>query len=458
MSTVKRVFSNFSFYDHTAIEKKLEQMAAKGWMIRKAGSLFWTYEKIQPQKLRFAVTYFPSASEFDPYPSDKQLEKESLCAQDGWRLVLRWDAMQIFCTDREDAVPIETDPIPQVENIHRTMKKKLLTGQLFALVVILWYLYLQISQLRQDPVDYLSSTGHLFTAPVWLLLLLVILLEIGTYFRWRRKAEQAAEEGIFLPVRANPWLIWGPIALAAVFLLLSFLDSDTPLPLLACIALLMGVISFSANRLMGWMKKKGIPRTVNLAVSCICILVLFLAGTGGIVAAAVNGWLPISHDSRPTGTYEWNGQSFDIYSDPLPLSVEDLTDLEARWSKQAHQQGSPLLFYGEYRQSPLYTEAVGPYDLEYEIIDVKIPALYPLIQESLIDARQDEVHDDIIFTDHYEPIDPGPWNAQAVYQLHWSDSVLDEYLVCWETRLVEITFYWTPTQEQIKTAAAILQP
>ena len=251
MSKVKRVFANFSFYDHSAIEKKLEQMAANGWMIRNAGSLFWTYEKIQPQSLRFAVTYFPSASEFDPYPSDKQLEKEALCAQDGWRLVLRWDAMQVFCTDREDAVPIETDPIPQVENIHRTMKKKLLTGQLFTLAVSLWYLYLQISQLRDNPVDY---------------------------------------------------------------------------------------------------------------------------------------------------------------------------------------------------------------DLRYEIIDVKIPALYPFIQESLINARQDEVHDDIIFTDHYEPIDPGPWNAQAVYQRHWSDSVLDEYLVCWETRLVKITFYWTPTQEQIGAAAAILQP
>ena len=133
-------------------------------------------------------------------------------------------------------------------------------------------------------------------------------------------------------------------------------------------------------------------------------------------------------------------------------------DLEARWSKQAHQQESPLLFYGEYRQSPLHTEDVGPYDLRYEIIDAKVPALSPFVQKSLVNARQDEVHDDVLFTDHYEAIDPSPWNARAVYQRHWSDSVLDEYLVCWDTRLVEITFYWTPTQEQIETAAAILHP
>ena len=122
MSTVKRTLVNVSFYDPEAIQRKLEQMAAQGWMLQKAGNLFWTYTKIPPQKLRFAVTYFPGASEFDPKPSEKQLEKEELCAQDGWRLVLRWDVMQIFCTDREDAVPIDTDPVPQVDTIHRTMR------------------------------------------------------------------------------------------------------------------------------------------------------------------------------------------------------------------------------------------------------------------------------------------------------------------------------------------------
>ena len=126
-------------------------------MVTKAGNFFWTYERIPPQKLRFAVTYFPGASEFDPQPSEKQLEKEELIARDGWKLVLRWDAMQIFCTDREDAVPIETDPMPRVENIHRTMRKNIFFGQLVTVVLVLWSLYLQFSQLWRDPVEYLSD-------------------------------------------------------------------------------------------------------------------------------------------------------------------------------------------------------------------------------------------------------------------------------------------------------------
>ena len=108
MRRTRRALVNFSFYDQRAIEKTLEEMAAKGWMVRKVGNLFWTYEEMEPQRLRFAVTYFPGASEFDPRPSEKQLDKEAFCAQDGWQLVLRWDAMQIFCTHREDAVPIDT--------------------------------------------------------------------------------------------------------------------------------------------------------------------------------------------------------------------------------------------------------------------------------------------------------------------------------------------------------------
>ena len=246
MSTVKRTLVNVSFYDPEAIQRKLEQMAAQGWMIQKAGNLFWTYTKIPPQKLRFAVTYFPGASEFDPKPSEKQLEKEELCAQDGWRLVLRWDVMQIFCTDREDAVPIDTDPVPQVDNIHRTMRKKVLVSQLVMALSVLGFLYLQLSQLWRDPADYLSDNSRLFTIPLWLMLLLMTIYELVIYFRWGRRAKEAAEHGVFLPVRAHPWLSWAAAGLAIVFLLLSFSASSGGfLFLLVCAGLLFLLVTLN---------------------------------------------------------------------------------------------------------------------------------------------------------------------------------------------------------------------
>ena len=456
MSTVKRTLVNVSFYDSEAIQQKLEQMAARGWMIQKAGNLFWTYTKIPPQKLRFAVTYFPGASEFDPRPSEKQLEKEELCAQDGWRLVLRWDAMQIFCTDREDAVPIDTDPVPQVDNIHRTMKKKVLVGQLAVALLVLWSLYLQLSQLRRDPADYLSDTSQLFTIPLWLLLLLMTVWELIFYFRWERRAKEAAEHGVFLPVRAHPWLSWlswAAVGLATVFLLLSFSASSSHLLFLLSAAVVTAVPTLLARWMLGALKRRGVSRWVNLAVTCAAIFVLVIAGTGVIVAASLRGWLPLGEESQPVGQYDWDGLTMDIYDDPLPLEVEELVQVDARWSKEARLQESPLLAYGYYRQDLLYGQEVRGYELRYEITHVKVPLLYDFVKDGLIRDNQDEA-----LGEYLMPVDSAPWNAQEAYQLHWDGGLLDTYLVCWESRFAEITFYWTPTQEQIQIAAERLGP
>ena len=458
MRTVKRTVANLSFYDSEAIQRKLEQMAARGWMLQKADNLFWTYQKIPPQKLRFAVTYFPGASELDPAPSEKQLEKEELIARDGWRLVLRWDAMQIFCTDREDAVPIETDPVPQVDNIHRTMRKKLLAGQLILLVPSIWSLYLQLSQLWRDPVDYLSASVRLASIPSWLLVLLLVVLELVSYFRWERRARQAAEHGIFLPLRSHRRLPWVIVGLMAVLLLISYSNSSGQLLLLLCIAVVTAAPVLLGRWLMGKLKRRGVPRWANLAVSCVCVAVLVTGGMIAVVAAGLSGWFPTGEDSQPVGQYDWDGLTMDIYDDPLPLEVEDLADVDARWSKRARLQESPLLAYGDYRQDLLYGQQVRGYELSYEITDVKVPLLYGFIRDRLVHERQDEIHDGFVFVDHFQPVDPAPWEALEAYQLHWSDSVLDTYLVCWEGRIVEITFYWSPTRAQIQAAAEALKP
>ncbi len=455
MSTVKRTLVNVSFYDPEAIQRKLEQMAAQGWMIQKVGNLFWTYTKIPPQKLQFAVTYFPGASEFDPKPSEKQLEKEELCAQDGWRLVLRWDVMQIFCTDREDAVPIDTDPVPQVDNIHRTMQKKVLVSQLVMALSVLGFLYLQLSQLWRDPADYLSDNSRLFTIPLWLMLLLMTIYELVIYFRWGRRAKEAAEHGVFLPVRSHPWLSWAAVGLATVFLLLSVSASSGGFLFLLSIVVVMVIPFLLANWMLGELKGRGVSRRVNLAVTSAAIFVLVIVGTGAVVVgAATQGWLTLGEESQPVGQYDWDGLTMHIYDDPLPLEVEDLVQVDARWSKEARLQESPLLAYGDYRQDLLFTEEIQGYEIRYEVTDVKVPFLYDFVKDGFIRDNQDEVLEKYLI-----PVDPAPWEAEEVYQVSWSDGVLDDtYLVCWEKRIVEIKFYWTPTQEQIQIAAERLRP
>ncbi len=452
MKQIKRQLANFSFFDQTAIEHKLEEMAARGWMLSKAGNLFWTYESVPPRKLRFAVTYFPGASQFDSGPSEKQLDKEDFCASDGWSLVLRWDAMQIFCTDREDAVPIETDPLPQVENIHQTMKKNLLSGQIANLVMIVWFLFLQYSQMRRDPAAYLSQSGCIFTILMFLLLFGAGVYQLLAYFRWHKKARKYAEDGLFYPLRSKKTASWALTAVSVLLLFLSFAGDKSKWVLMICLFALFAAAFSLGYRMLAWMKKKGCSRWLNLVATTLSVTLFTFVGVTFIVYGAINGVIPLN-ERESVGSYELGGREFPIYNDSLPLEVEDLVPIEQRSSKEADFHESVILAYGKYRQDSLPSEASAHYDLRYEITDIKLPVIYQYVRNSLLNARQDEVHGDTIFTDHFEPIDPTPWKAREAYQLHWSGSILDTYLVCWEDRIVEITFYWEPTAAHIALAA-----
>ena len=56
MRQTKRRMETLSFYDRTGVERHLEKMAAKGWMIDRVNGFGWHYRRIEPQTLRFAVT------------------------------------------------------------------------------------------------------------------------------------------------------------------------------------------------------------------------------------------------------------------------------------------------------------------------------------------------------------------------------------------------------------------
>lgn len=84
MKETKRRLERFSFFDHTGMERHLEDMAAQGWMVEKAGGL-WRYRRCEPRKVRFAVTFYPRASMFDPEPTEGELMFREFCEETGWK-------------------------------------------------------------------------------------------------------------------------------------------------------------------------------------------------------------------------------------------------------------------------------------------------------------------------------------------------------------------------------------
>ena len=66
MKQTKHRFEPFAFYNSTGICRHLEKMAAKGWMLTRMSTLWWTYRRTEPRKLHFAISYLPNLSQFDP--------------------------------------------------------------------------------------------------------------------------------------------------------------------------------------------------------------------------------------------------------------------------------------------------------------------------------------------------------------------------------------------------------
>ena len=457
MKEIKRCFCSFSFYDQRAIQEKLEEMAEKGWMLEKPGSFMWTYKRAEAKKLRFSVTYFPSASDFDPSPTDGELTKIDYCRQDGWNLVTSWGVMQIFCNEDLNAVPIETEPVMQVENICRSMKKNVLFPQAVLGGMLLWNIIIRFSQWRRDPVGELSNPFSIYSVLMFSVLTLACLYEIGFYFCWSRKAKAAAQnDGVFLPIRSKPAASWILLAVSALLLILSYTALQGPLGFTALWLCMTPFIIVIGNLLKSALKKRSVSRNVNRIVSgCAVVLLTFLM-LGLMSAAIIQGRVRFNSEKNVIGTYDLYGRTREIYNDPLLLEIEDLADADAQWSKEAGHQETFLLSSTEYRQYAVPIDGndnVDERNLVYTVTEVKQDFMYDFIKRAVLNSRQDEVHDGFVFTDHYEPIDASIWNADDAYQLHWSDSVLNTYLIFWGNRIVEIKFYWEPTPAQIAITA-----
>jgi len=453
MNDKKRQFVRCAFYDQTAMQKHFEKMAVQGWLIEKISTYFWTFRKIEPTNLHITVTYFPAASEFDPGPSDKQQMMEEFAARDGWNLLTRWGQIQVFCNEAENPTPIETDPVTQVNTLWRAMKKNLIPSHLMILALVLYQLIFNCYRCFSDVVEFLSTPYLLASLPIWMLMLFAELNELLTCFRWYKKAKPAAHNGIFIPLKTNR-AISLTLFLICLLLLFATLTLPASLQIFSLIwgAAIIGIIVIG-RLTKNWLKSAGASKKTNFTVSILLVMILTFVLLSVITFRTFRHGL--DDGRQPVGTYEKNNWTFEIYDEPMPLYVEDMMDIgDSTWSKERNRHNETfLLNRSEYRQNYLQGGPAGLKDLEYTIVEIKQPFLYDIIWQAMLKKRQDETTDEYIFINHYEPVDTTIWDASAAYQLHWSDSVLDTYLVCWEDKIVEIKFYWNPTEEQIRITA-----
>lgn len=128
------------------------------------------------------------------------LENFDFCAKHGWMLAARWGKMQIFYNEKENPIPIENDPVIQVDTINRSMKKSLFPTHLLLLALCVFQLILMSLEMHSLPVEFLSKPTSLYLFFMFVLLAISTASEMYSYIRWHQKAKRAAINGNFYDV------------------------------------------------------------------------------------------------------------------------------------------------------------------------------------------------------------------------------------------------------------------
>ena len=452
----------YSYYDRTGIARHLEEMATKGWMLEKLGNWSWRYRRIEPKRLRFSVTYFPTASQFDSHPSPGQETFWDFCAAAGWELAASSAQVQIFYNENENPIPIETDPATEFTNINRSMKRSFLASYWALLAISLMQIGMKVWWALKDPIDEFISASSLIACVSYLPMLLLVAVELLRYYRWRRKARAAVEVNKALPeLRSSRKLSFLVLGLAVIELLLMYFvnfSSRGMMLLLILISLYMALTFFLVHVVKNAMKHLHIKKSVNIAVTLGMLVALTIGMMAGMTALIFkmggSGWLK---DRPPAETYEYHGMTWNVYHDEIPLRIEDLMEMDYdEWSTVARQDSSFLLTRRGYDQQARLGSPNDIPDLSYEIVEIHVSFLYGLCKRDMITKYWYNHPEE--YRDNYLPVDAAPWNADQVYQRHNYDGTpTNYYLLCWPDRMAEIHFYWDPTPEQIAIAAEVLK-
>lgn len=453
MRQTKRVMTQFCFYDRTGIEKMLEKQAAKGWMLESIGQLGWNYRRTEPRQVHFAVTYYPNASMFDPRPSVGEELYQEFVEHSGWQFVASNAQLQIFCTEAENPVPIETDPMVELQNIHKAVKKSFLPGYYIMLAAATLNLFLMAWRLYDNFTGTLANNANLFTIFCWLALFGMELTEVISYYIWRRKALRAAEtDGSFVETTNRNNIIWSILVVVSAALILT-LTSITPKA--GYVAVVMLVVMFAAVALVllftQWMKKTGFSREDNKAYTILATVFISLAITGVATWVVAGIFDRHQEELHVRDTYEINGITFARYGDDVPLTVAELTGEDTvNYSTYKTFNSSILIDQLVANQHPDFLSGQGE-SLRYVVIEVKFAPLFDFCLREYLTMAHDQQVTDIFgntYCREFQPIDPTTWGADRAWQLYDREEALTEYLLVYGNRIVNFDFSLEPTQEQ----------
>lgn len=442
MKETKRRMEFFSLYDHTNIEKHLEKMALKGWLIEDIGSYFWKYQKIEPKKLRFSVVYYPKAVNEGTVVSADRQHFIDMCTSGGWKYIINQGQMHIFCTKDENTPPIETDPEIQIECIHKFAKHEIIYNYCFAATCFLVLFAAFIYRIWKEPIEAIDN--HLYK--IWDAPFIVgfSVYNIINYLSWYKKAKSAAENGEFTDTKKLikiEVLLWAPIYLfSAVLEFFSFLR-------LRYILFILGLILFAVilfylfKKIRSAVYKSEREDKAKIKIKNIIAVFLVIAYVAAGIFAYIIIPKPYTHVREHTD--EIFVKSYNIYhDDDAPLDISAFADIGNKTiSREKFVDESVLI-----KQSSWTIYSIEEDDdlyLKYEITDVRFS---PIIER----CKNELIYNHYIFD--YKKID-----CSAEYEIYRQHDENGEkgnrFVFCDNNRIIEVHFGFELSEKEIIFAA-----
>lgn len=237
MENKKFIYVSHSLFDRQRIHKFLEEKAQQGWLVKTCDRNPWVFQRIEPCRLHFYVSYLPNKEISYFQAEERRREYIEYCRHAGWELAANRDETYIWYHRAETPVPIDTDPEMELENIHRHYGKGTIRLGWIGFSLFLVFLCLSILLILDD--DWLVSILLISFAG------LSGFIRMIAYYCWRKKALRTVKiSGVF--PNANGILVAERILVTVSFVLCCLLMPGTARVwfLLRFLALFAGGICF----------------------------------------------------------------------------------------------------------------------------------------------------------------------------------------------------------------------
>ncbi len=449
MKDIVKKFVSHRYYDYKNIEEKLNNYAKEGLFLESVSSSRWIFRRGEPRNLKYVVTYFSDTSIFDSVKTDGLETYIDYATEYGYTFVTQVGKMQIFATDIENPIPLETDPREQFENIKSCTNKGFLLNIYVLIALFSFNIVMQTFNIANDPTYFFSSNISQFALLMQIHLVLYYLNIIISYKRWCKKCEISLNTNGELVIYNSKFskkvdkvflITMAIIFIAYIFVLLTeFNAAMLFIAFVPTFLMLLALFYFFSK-----IKKGKLSRDQNFAIyiliSIVCTIIFIVSIPYIVINFSIdkednNGkMVTVNH---PDGKQ----REIEIFSHDIPLTCEDLyEDAESDYySYEADYSNTLFMKTSKYLQYAYWEPHIA-----YNIYEPKFNTVYNVIHDDLIDIS------DSIFDVSYTALDNSLFDTKEAYVETYDGEAVGNYVLFYDDMIITLELDDVLTKEQAR--------